>query len=964
MRKHGNKKHRSQWIKDLGGGAVQARYGRTAALAHLPKDIQATSWIGSAPDADLKLQWAHGYNGSVVGSLHWTSDSEFAFPLSGLCVMESLGDDRRGEPTEQKFFLGHSEEVTCLAFNEATKLCASGQSDPTGEGRPFVCVWRLGESEEDCILLSTLVFHSVQVQAAGFNPDGKLLFTVGAEQASLLAAWTEFVPMEFFKPEFKPGFDNETKIEKLPLVFREPKATVSTGKVPAFTMAVYNQSSPDLDACFLTYDAGRGNAGMTLKYWTCTYQAKTKAIVLEASCAIFGQSPAPRRVLFCSWMSDRRSIVCGDIGLMYVFQGNAAILHYQVCSGPVGFGVEIPDHCFLFASRDATLYFGGLTLPTKSSNGRPKQEWLFPIRLCDIGGALVCSTAQMHFNTVAVRRRKDGGVHALMGTADHHLVLIDIQRRRLLRVLHVGHSGETWALSHHPGLEDGLRIFASGNSDGKLRFWDPDKRCPVVGRVLNFNAEGIWWPQGRVSTRNFSLDPRGIYALSFNETGDLLAIGHGEGTLRVLTFPELQPIFEQCISKARGRLKAVKFDPRGQFLAAASEDTCAYLFRIERKGGKLSMSLHHQLKGNTSSLLHVQFNAAGTYLITNSADAQVLCYSTETGKRLNMPHDEAWASPWTCKCGWPVIGMWSANRDMALNDINSCCSLELEGASGGLLASGGDDQKVKLYRFPAVAEEQQYREYTGHAAHVTAVRFSAGRHRPGHKQAPKPLLVSAGGRDHTLLQWEVHWLAGRAPASRRNQPWVDIHPWKLKSSDPDLPPERLRRMNPIIREREERRPAPYFTAPTSREPEVASDPVAASVDADAAATAASFPAWSPWSTQEQRGPEPPSPNPRGARRRAASTTGSPAGTRRPPFGTADDVHVTSPTRTAAPPPFGVDVDPHWRRNRGEWPRVTLDSQPSWISQDTVAGNPAQAARHISRGGRPASAGSTRRHSPI
>jgi echinoderm microtubule-associated protein-like 6 len=84
-----------------------------------------------------------------------------------------------------------------------------------------------------------------------------------------------------------------------------------------------------------------------------------------------------------------------------------------------------------------------------------------------------------------------------------------------------------------------------------------------------------------------------------------------------------------------------------------------------------------------------------------------------------------------------VAGIWP--KYAAKNDINAVDAL------GELLAAGDDFGKVQLFKFPCTKTGSRMREYRGHSAHVTNVRFLCnGR-----------ALMSTGGADNSIFQWDV-----------------------------------------------------------------------------------------------------------------------------------------------------------------------------------------------------------------
>ena len=66
-----------------------------------------------------------------------------------------------------------------------------------------------------------------------------------------------------------------------------------------------------------------------------------------------------------------------------------------------------------------------------------------------------------------------------------------------------------------------------------------------------------------------------------------------------------------------------------------------------------------------------------------------------------------------------------------------------------LIATGGDDQKIRLFNYPAIVPKQKNKEFIGHSSHVTRVRFSNTERN----------LLSVGGNDRTIILWEVKGLA-------------------------------------------------------------------------------------------------------------------------------------------------------------------------------------------------------------
>ncbi|CAE8602718.1 unnamed protein product, partial [Polarella glacialis] len=900
---------------------TRARFGRAPTTLCPPKAFVQREENSRTPPAELLLSWAHGYNGSASpSSLHWISANEFVFPVAAIGVVQSL------DPPKQRFFRGHSKEITCLTYNAARGICASGQSAPHS-GKPFICLWRA----DDCRLQTVLSFHDAQILSLCFNAEGTLLFSMGRDDAHTLAVWDKLLP-----PQPRGRAEEQAFAASLPIVRREPISRVATGKVPAFAMVAMKTSTTSANGSsstqFAAYDAGGAKGfGVYLKFWTCVESKASKETIVEllGKNGIF-PSPGPRQVLFCSWTSQGQCIACGDDGGFYLFEGNTAFSR-KICTGSLGFGIEVPNQCYLFGGKDAVIYFGDLRLPKqeKSRSGPggkgaavPSNDgWLTALHLKDMGGSLACVSARLRLNSAAIN--PDGLV--LIGTADHHLLLVHAGRRRLVRVLHAAHSGEVLALCHHPN--DDLRLCLTGASDGTVRFWDLEGHSPVVGRVIDFCREGPWWPAGRVTYHAGSA--RGVFSMAFRSSGELLAIGHGEGTLRILSFPDLQPIFETSTSKKREPLSDIKFSQQGDILAVASWDQAVYIYHLSGTLNSTVVSLQHVFRGNSSSVTHLQLSADGLTLMTNSKDNQVLFFDTFSGERLIGQmgiRDKEWDTPWTCPCGWPVIGMWAANKGFDGSDINACCTIVSE--SGALLASGDDDRQVKLYRFPAVAEDQGFRAYDAHAGHVTGVYFarvppaapppvavSRGRAAGAHV-APAPVqpkqtragwqLLSVAGDDHALLQWDVHrLLPNEEPSATRQLAWQET---RSRSAAAEMQ---------------------LGAQPRPKERSKSTDKASKSQPSRAVTAAAASP--SPWATDVDA--DPPStefrPSSRATRAAEAPEGGLRAEVRRPPWGLLEDLPVHARSGAGGVPPAGV----RQRGMQGGAQRATSDGAAGGVTAE-------------------------------
>ena len=170
--------HNHVWVDGVGGphygghGGVGQPGSPTTKVGPSPTTVEVLKGGGfPAPQ--------NGQNGQASA----VSSSRKAPKLS----LEEQEKMKKNRP-KQRFFFGHSAEVTCLAFNRSKGLCASGQKRPRhshGAEKPFVCIWRSG----DFVLIAALVFHERGICSLGFAPKGDILVTLGLDER--IAVWHE-----------------------------------------------------------------------------------------------------------------------------------------------------------------------------------------------------------------------------------------------------------------------------------------------------------------------------------------------------------------------------------------------------------------------------------------------------------------------------------------------------------------------------------------------------------------------------------------------------------------------------------------------------------------------------------------------------------------------------------------------------------------------------------------------------
>ena len=172
---------------------------RTALRGHpvvlrIPPDLRDsydTEATLDAPDIDYEMNWAYGC--PQAESLKFLySTGEMIYPTGSVIVLYSV------ESHSQRFYTGHTNEVTCLTIHPNRPLIASGQAEGHGEGtntvqKPHIQLWNY----EDLSFIQLLGIDQFEtsLKALAFSDlyeDFVYLASVDTDQSPNLRVWKGF----------------------------------------------------------------------------------------------------------------------------------------------------------------------------------------------------------------------------------------------------------------------------------------------------------------------------------------------------------------------------------------------------------------------------------------------------------------------------------------------------------------------------------------------------------------------------------------------------------------------------------------------------------------------------------------------------------------------------------------------------------------------------------------------------
>ncbi|KFO18258.1 Echinoderm microtubule-associated protein-like 5 [Fukomys damarensis] len=130
-----------------------------------------------APGNSIRLHFVHGYRGyDCRSNLFYTQIGEIVYHVAAVGVIYNR------QQNTQRFYLGHDDDILCLAIHPLKDYVATGQV-----GRdPSIHIW----DTETVKPLSVLKgYHQYGVSAVDFSADGKRLASVGIDDSHTLVLW-------------------------------------------------------------------------------------------------------------------------------------------------------------------------------------------------------------------------------------------------------------------------------------------------------------------------------------------------------------------------------------------------------------------------------------------------------------------------------------------------------------------------------------------------------------------------------------------------------------------------------------------------------------------------------------------------------------------------------------------------------------------------------------------------------
>ena len=217
-------------------------------------------------------------------------------------------------------------------------------------------------------------------------------------------------------------------------------------------------------------------------------------------------------------------------------------------------------------------------------------------------------TLRGHQNIVLGLAFSDDSGQLLSASFDNTLRLWDV-KSGITRRIYQGHEAGLWSVAVR-----GDRLYTAAN-DATVRSW-----------TLNTPQQWLWETGG---------SPK---AAAISPAGSVVALGMGDGSLRLHSLLDGKLLSEQADVHVSGEIKRIVFNSDGSLLATAGMDGKAKLWRVEAEGKGLT--LLHILEGHKNVVHSVAFSPYSRHIATAGYDGQIGLFDTASGQGRLFPAHE------------------------------------------------------------------------------------------------------------------------------------------------------------------------------------------------------------------------------------------------------------------------------------------------------------------------------------
>lgn len=750
----------------------------------------------SKPDVWLQLEHVFGYNGpkNIQPNVFYTAAGHVLYYTSAVGIIYNPVQN------QQKFYLGHEDEISCLTLHPDRDTVATGGTGAV----PKLQIWSAttmkppadveGCNEEGARLELEMASGDQYVLCMAFSPHGQWLMTISANNDHNVRLWDwknkeilghsqgmKGIAPQVFGIIWNPWMVKPEDRDPAVPIFAE--APQGTEWMPYDFITVGAKH-----VWFWRYEPGGPAHGADHKDWTPDLHLPENPCILVKKDPMYGSKGTRQNVYHGTFLPSGHVLTANHDGSIGVWQKNQCCMEKPAHDGAIKvMRLRADNTTLVTAGADGHVRVWKVT--STGSHMPVSIEQLKDVDLVDPDAVREGIPPQCFTSLDVVESVDDDTIVAADDNSDiWELSYLDDDPPRIMVE---GQSGEVSGLATHPTISE---LYATACTDGHVCLWDATKRRNVKVMRIERGREEVEPGQpmkicksevtGR-TTDYFYKDWRGrvppkaseraikalkaghkegdhlqAWACAFSQQGDMLAVTTSGVVDDEQALHEDQGgcVVVYCVDE---QLLTYSPDPQEKdyvppkIWEAKIGSTPIDCVAFSPCGRYLACGSHDTLiqildvkhgfrccgtcVGHSSTIKTLDWSDDSRILRSSSADYELM-YWNPRGKLIvgDDQADTRWTS-WTSPLGFDVMGIYS--NGMGGGDINAVARSQEQ----QWVVVADDSGLVRLLNYPSVVKAAPGYGHRGHASHVERVAFLAHDYR----------VISCGGADAATYQWKI-----------------------------------------------------------------------------------------------------------------------------------------------------------------------------------------------------------------
>ncbi|XP_050411565.1 echinoderm microtubule-associated protein-like CG42247 isoform X2 [Patella vulgata] len=618
---------------------------------------------GKEPNMNLTLDWVYGFRGrDVRDNLIVLKTGEIVYYVGAVVVIYNRKDDT------QRHYLGHNEEVTCIALHPDKCIIATGQlGGKSADCAPHVRIWN-GITLSDIDAIGYDFFNGTVITVAfSAQSKGALLMAIDDSDKHVLSVWDLY-------PDEQPRYE---QLRYDQLRYEEPRAKRLAWTTTTPNTVTSGSFYPDNDQIIITY--GKEHVFFWKLFWKQDENEDVYRILKDKLSGKF-EDGAPKLVTSICF-TPTGDVLTGD-------SDGSIVVWEKQSDESFKFNRNLSDKMKNAHRKSVNSLFMMDYGPLLSGGGNELKAW---DPMGDFRQVKVRMLPEVAGNVRAIVPRNNGGQDGNLLIATTKSCILEGSMQHKFRFVIQGNSEEIWAIASVPNEAS----FITAGHDQLVMKWS------TVSHAI------MWRVQSDTPCVSVAVCPKGI----------LVAVGTSNGRLLILKAEDGSQVTTTQVGKAQ--INAVNFSPDSNMLAIGGYDGFIHVFTIN-SAGQFFKTHSAALKNSVAFVSQIDWSCDNRYLQTVLENYELVYWDIENMQKVKNARtmrDVDWFTQ-TCSVGHSLIGPWSNLEG------NEVINVAARSDSREYLVCGDNRGRIRLYKYPSSRPSSLFRNLKVYSNNVTAVTFA------------------------------------------------------------------------------------------------------------------------------------------------------------------------------------------------------------------------------------------------